>query len=112
MEINFKTRKLEKTFNSQEKLVRNFGSENARIIMRRMTVLAAAPCLADVSHQRPERRHALEGNRKGQYAVDLKHPYRLIFKPDHDPVPLSEDGAVDLYMVRVITILEVEDYHG
>ena len=49
-------------------------------------------CLTDP----PERRHELSGNRKGQFAVDLKHPQRLIFEPNHNPLPRRADGGLDL----------------
>lgn len=79
--------------------------------MRRMVVLNAAPSLKDVSHQRPERRHELTGSRSGEFAVDLEHPYRLVFRPAMDPVPKLEDGGINLASVTAIEILSVEDYH-
>ena len=75
MEILFRTRKMQKRMNSKAELVREYGRENARIIMRRMMVLCAAECLADVPQRPPERCHLLSGNRKVQYAVDAKQPY-------------------------------------
>ena len=74
-------------------------------------MLMAAPTLAEVSYLKPERRHALTGNRKGQFAVDVKHPYRLVFRPNHDPLPRMEDWGIDLTKVTAITVLGVEDYH-
>jgi len=111
MEILFKTRKLQKRMNSEAELVRKYGKENARIIMRRMMVLHAAECLADVSQRPPERCHPLSGNRKGQYAVDAKHPYRIIMEPANNPIPLLEDGSIDTRSVTSIMILEIKDYH-
>lgn len=111
MEITFQTKKLHGTFESERNLRKEFVSEIAKAIMRRMAVLKAAPCLEDVSHRPPERRHALAGDRQGQFAVDLKHPYRLIFQPAHDPLPLKDDGGIDLRRVTAIIIIEVEDYH-
>lgn len=111
MNISFSTNKLGKAFNSERELMKKFGRENARYIMRRMTVLHAAPSLYDVPFRPPERRHELGGDRKGMFAVDIKHPFRLIFKPDHNPVPVKEDGGIDLKKVTSIVILGVEDYH-
>jgi len=79
--------------------------------MRRMVVLDAAECLAEVPTKRPERCHALAGKRQGQYAVDVKPPYRIVLQPANDPIPLLEDGSVDLERVTSIRILGVEDYH-
>ena len=111
MDITFKNRKLEKIFNSEKELCKKFGQENGRLIMRRMMVLNAAPCLVEVPDKRPERRHELKGNRRGQFAVDIKQPYRLVFKPNHKPLPRKDDGGLDLERITAITILGVEDYH-
>ncbi len=111
MDISFNNKKLEKAFNSEKKLIKQFSKENARYIMRRMMVLKAAPSLAHVPYRPPERRHELTGDMKGTYAVDIKHPYRLTFEPNHNPLPLKKDGGIDLEKVTSITILEVEDYH-
>ena len=79
--------------------------------MIRLAVLRNSPTLADVPVSRPERRHLLKGQRKGQFAVDLVHPFRIVFEPNHDPVPQSEDGGIDLDRVTAIMIVEVTDYH-
>ena len=111
MDITFKNEKLARIFNSGKNLVREYGSENARLIKRRMAVLVAASCLDEVPYRPPERRHELTENREGQFAVDLKHPYRLVFKPSHSTLPRKTDGGLDLRRITAITIIEVEDYH-
>ena len=45
-------------------------------------------------------------------SMDLDQPYRLIFIPDHDPVPTLRDGGLDWSQVTAIKILGVEDTHG
>jgi len=110
MDISFADKKLGKILNSEKELQKKYG-KTARYIMRRMMVLNAAPSLAHVSHKPPERRHELEGQRKGSFAVDIRHPFRLIFKPNHDPVPVKDNRGIDLNKVTAITILGVEDYH-
>ena len=111
MEIRFKTRKLERAFNSERELVRNHGSRMARTIMLRMAVLRGANHLGLVPADKPVRRHQLSGDRKDHFAVDLVHPFRLVFRPDHDPIPERDDGGIDLEAVSVIEIVEVIDYH-
>jgi len=110
MEIIFKSRKLKKILSKKKKLNKKFGHQNARKIMTRMSVLKAANNLSEISHKPPERRHQLKGKRKGQFAIDVKNPYRLIFKPV-EPVPKKEDGGIDLKRVTKIKILEIKDYH-
>ena len=111
MEINFKSVKLARVFNQEKLLKKEYGEENSRIIMRRMQVLQAAPNLSQVSHLKPVGRHELIGKRKGEFAVDLQQPFRLVFRPNHDPVPLKTDGGIDLEHITSITIINMEDYH-
>ena len=105
------TNKLKKIFNSEAKLFKNYGKENGRLIMRRLGFLAAAPSLAKVPHTKPFRRHQLSGKQKDLFTVDLKHPRRLVFKPNHDPLPRKKDGGLDLTKITAITILGVKDTH-
>lgn len=111
MEIVFRTVKLQKIFNSEKELRKTYGDENARAIMRRMAVLASATNLSQVSRLPPERCHELTGSRSGEFAVDVKQPYRLIFVPDYDSIPRKSDGGIDLAAVTRIKVLTVEDYH-
>ena len=45
--------------------------------------------------------------------MDLVHTLiRLVFEPNHDPLPRREDGGIDLDQVTAITVIwEVIDYH-
>lgn len=79
--------------------------------MTRLAILKAAQTLEQVPITPPDRRHQLRGDRDEQYAVDLVHPYRMIFKPNHDPLPRKNDGGIDTQQVSAITIMEVIDYH-
>ncbi|MDE0001571.1 MAG: killer suppression protein HigA [Rhodospirillaceae bacterium] len=111
MDITFRTRKLEKTFNSERELQKAYGKRMAERLMSRLAVLKNARTLADVPSTKPERCHPLKGRREGQYAVELVHPRRLVFKPNHDPVPEKDDGGIDLDKITSIIIVEVVDYH-
>ena len=83
----------------------------AQTIMTRLAVLQDAETLAEAPITLPDRMHQLTSNRDEQYAVYLVHPYRLVFEPDHDPLPRREDGGIDLERVTAITVIEVIDYH-
>ena len=111
MEIYFRNRKLQRTFGSDRNLTRTHGRRMARLIMVRLAVLKNAPSLAQVPSTPPDRCHPLIGDRIGQYAVDLVHPFRLVFEPAHDPLPRGEDGGVELCEITAITVLGVFDYH-
>ncbi len=110
MDITFKTAKMEKVFNSERELQREYGKQ-AEVIKRRMAVLRAALTLDQVSHLPPERCHELQPLGNGIYAVDLKHPWRLVFAVADDQVSRKEDGGVDKTKVTTIEIRAVEDYH-
>lgn len=109
MDISFKTSKLKRVFNSEHQLKKKYGDRMARVIATRLAVLKNAAALSDVPNIPPERRHKLAGNRKGQYAVDLVQPHRLVFEPHRE----SAQGGktADAGDVDAITIIEVIDYH-
>ena len=76
-----------------------------------MTVLSQAPNLAAVPTDRPDRCHALKGDRKGQFAVDIVNPHRLVFRPISSKEKQGPNESIDLNLVTAIEILGVEDYH-
>ncbi|WP_229548556.1 hypothetical protein [Nostoc sp. CHAB 5836] len=51
-------------------------------------------------------------NRAGQLSLDLDGPYRLIFEPADQPIPLKPDGGLDWDKVTAVEILGVENTHG
>ena len=112
MKIYFRRKKLQKLCSSKKDSIKKWGTRNAEKLHQRLAELEAAPNL-DVMHSLPGARcHQLKGNRAGQFAVNLKHPLRLIFEPHHEPVPRKGDGGIDLEKITEIIILDVEDYHG
>jgi len=109
--ITFKTKRLEKTFNSRKLLIRKYGDQNAEYIIRRMAVLRASNSLEEVPTEKPIKCHKLKGKREDQFALNLKEPYRLVFEPDYNSIPRKEDGGINLEAIIKIKILSVEDYH-
>ena len=110
MKIRFRTRRLQRLCNSQNELKRGFG-DMAHVIALRLQVLANANHLGQVPLSLPIRCHQLKGDRSGQFTVYLRNPYRLVFRPDHDPVPRRPDGGIDVDTVTAIEIIEIADYH-
>lgn len=111
MEISFKNRRLRKIFMQPGGLRKSYGARNEKVILARIAVLKGLHNLSLVPTTLPERRHQLKGNRKGQFAVNLVQPYRLIFEVDHETVPRKHSGEIDLERVTAIKILEICDYH-
>jgi len=110
MDIVFHTEKLAKEFNTQKILIKRHGPERAKRIARRLKQLGAATVLEDLRNT-PGRCHELSGNRAGELTLDLDGPYRLIFKPEHNPPPTKEDGGLNWTQVTAVIILGVEDTH-
>ena len=114
MIISFKNTKTEKSFNEKLQLEKQHGVIRAKKIRIRLAELKAAQSLKDFwpPKSKPSRCHELtEGRRAGQLSVDLDHPYRLIFVPDHNPIPRLGDGGLDWSQVTAIKIMGVEDTH-
>ena len=111
MVVSFATAKMQKLCSSEAKMRKKWGKQMAQRLGQRLMELHAADTLEDISHLPPARCHELIDNRKGQISVDLVHPYRLLFKPDHSPIPRKVDGGIDKSVVTDIVILEVEDTH-
>ncbi len=113
MEIIFATRKLQKRLNESKTMIKVYGPKKPRILKIVLASLRAAPNLGIFAppYSPPNRCHELKGSLKGVLSVDLDHPYRLLFKPNHDPVPMRDEGGLDWSKVTVIEIKGVEDTH-
>lgn len=111
MNIYFRSKKLQKVCTISKEANGELGPTNAKKLQQRLMELNAAVNLADMSRLPPARCHELVGNRSGQLSVDLKHPYRLIFVPAHDPLPKKDAGGLDWSGVTEIEIIEIVDTH-
>jgi len=111
MDIYFKTKKLQKICSTKREAVKELGQKGSKKLMQRLSELSAAIALSDISYLPPPRLHELSGNRKGQFSVDLNHPYRLLFIPANGPTPMRDDGGVDKEKIDQIEITEIEDTH-
>lgn len=111
MDIFFKTKKLQKICSIKRDAVKELGHKGGKKLMQRLSELSAAIALSDISYLPPPRLHELSGNRKGQFSVDLDHPYRLLFIPANDLIPMKDDGGMDKEKIVQIEIIEIEDTH-
>lgn len=98
IEISYRTSQLRKVCEDAEVATRKYGAEMADKIHQRIDEIHAATSVEMLVQFRIGRCHPLHGDRKGQYAMDLTHPYRLIFEKRNEQLV-----AVD--------ILEITDYH-
>ena len=114
MDIAFSSNKLKKQLNEAKFMIKTHGPRRTALLKVIMTQLRAAPNLGVFAppYSPPNRCHELKGNKKGVLSVDLDHPYRLLFKPINDPIPMRPEGGLDWHQVTVIEIKGVEDTHG
>ena len=70
----------------------------AKIIHQRIDEITAAESIEEMIKYRIGNCHPLKGNRKNQYAVDLEHPFRLVFKKKESKIQIAH-------------IIEIIDYH-
>lgn len=110
MVITFSNNKLEKLANDPRKALKELGKLRAERFLKRLDQLAGATVLEDLRHV-PGNFHELTTTRKGQWGSDLDQPYRLIFVPHEDPIPLDAGGSYDWAAIRGVTIVEITNYH-
>ena len=110
MDILFESADAAEEYNDEKRLVRSQNVQRARLIRRRLDDLRAAPTL-ETMRNLPGRCHELRGNLALHLSMDLDGPYRLIFYPAHNPVPLKPEGGMDWKKVTAITIKEVRNTH-
>ncbi len=111
MEICFKNKKLKKSLTTAREMVAKHGPRRAKLIQQRLSEIEAGPNLKILGQLPGPRLHGLKGNRRGIFSVDLDHPYRLLFLPDHTPVPELVSGGPDLSAITQVKVLEIADTH-
>ena len=108
MEINSLNNDLRALCEQEKLAVRSLGKPCARKLRTRLADLMAAAHVRELVAGRP---HPLSGDRQGQFALDLHGGVRLVFEPDHEPVPVLADGGIDWAQVTRIMIIFIGDYH-
>jgi proteic killer suppression protein len=115
MEIFVSDGRLRSAIEDDDACRRRFGVDMAKKIKLRITALRAAESLADFWPPKsgPERCHELKGNRTGTFSIDVKQPYRLIFKAAEEP-PESDppDEQERWKLITGVELLGIEDTHG
>ena len=98
MQITYKTKKIEKVCTDSSFAEKKYGSDMANKIDQRIGEITASDTVEFMMRFRIGRCHKLHNNRKGQYAVDLVHPYRLVFEINGNEI-------------QIANIMEIVDYH-
>ena len=109
MKITCAAAKLRKSLASPREIAIIYGIRVGKKITERLAQIRHAESLAELRNTSGHC-HELTGNRKGQLAINLAHPYRLIFAPS-PPIPTLADGGLDWKKVTAIRIIAIIDYH-
>ena len=89
LDITYKNRKIERICTNAKVADREYGSQMSAKIHMRIDEIRAVDTVEEMIQFRIGRCHALKGNRKGQYAVDLVHPYRLVFTKHGNEIEIA-----------------------
>ena len=98
MEITYKNNKIRKVCCDAKTAERTYGQEMAEKIQQRIQEIEASDSVEMMIRFHIGRCLPLTQNRKGQYALDLVHPYRLVFEKNGNEI-------------QIANILEIVDYH-
>lgn len=98
MEVSYKNSKLRKECTDASVSERSYGQEMAVLIFQRIAQIEASPTVEFMIEHHIGRCHPLKFDRKGQYAVDLIQPFRMVFQ---------KQGCE----IQIARIIEITDYH-
>lgn len=98
LNITYKNKKIEKECTDAKVSDKKYGREMSERIQMRIDQIKAVDSVEEMVAWHIGRCHRLIGNRSGQYAVDLVHPYRLTFE--------KHGGKI-----QIAHITEIVDYH-
>ena len=98
LKIIYKNKKIECVCTARDKAERQYGSQMTKKIFQRISEIKSAESVEQMVQYGIGRCHPLSNNRKSEYAVDLVHPYRLIFEKKED-------------VIQIVLIKEIVDYH-
>lgn len=98
MQIEYKNKKIKKICTIASAAEKEYGSRMAEKIHQRIDEISAADSVEQMIQFKIGRCHPLHQNRKGQYAVDLVHPMRLIFEKNGNEI-------------QIANIIQITDYH-
>lgn len=97
IDISYRTKQLQKVCEDASEAKKKYGANMARKIHQRIDEIRASESVEMMVKYGIGRCHPLTEDRKGQYAMDLTQPYRLIFEKNGEIV--------------AVEIREIVDYH-
>ena len=108
MDVTFASKEPEKLCNRSNYAIRKLGDIAARKLQSRLADIAAAHDVTELIAGSP---HPLKGDREGDFSLRLHGALRLVFRPEHNPIPRLEDRGIDWQNVTAVLIVEIGNYH-
>jgi plasmid maintenance system killer protein len=94
MRIVFASRRLERCFLDVTLATREWGQQAGLRHIQRITILAAANGLHELTRSRSLRLHPPRGDRRGEWTITLQGRWRLVVEPiDRETVRIKEVSA-------------------
>ena len=110
MQINYKTKKLKRNLTDDRKLLKTYG-QRAKKIKQRIKEIKSAENLKILGEIPQLRLHSYKGKREGEWSIDIKDNWRLIFTLEHEQTTTLKYGRLDLAKITIIKIESIEDPH-
>jgi plasmid maintenance system killer protein len=104
MNIAFKTEKLAKQCSCHQELLKAFKARAIKI-SQRLDEIRDSDHLAMLKKLPALNCNPLTHNPTAEWALNITPNYAMIFSFNHDPLPLTDDGSIDLYQVTEISII-------
>lgn len=108
MELEFSNNKLQQLCENEKSATRKLGPKCAKKLKSRIADIQAADDVSELTAGRP---HALQGNREGQFSIELSDGKQLILIPANNPTPVKDNGRIDWPRVTKVRVIEIVDYH-
>ncbi|WP_059171979.1 hypothetical protein [Bacillus sp. FJAT-27445] len=110
MNILFKNDKERELYQNFSKLRKIYGEKLGKLITRRIQELEAFDSVGQLLDSKVGKGHFLKAEYKNCIALRLTSNYRLIIEPVYGED--TDFAHLDIYGLKIVTILKVEDYHG
>jgi proteic killer suppression protein len=115
MDLYVSNNRLRASLEDDTTRTRRYGRAMSQKLRLRLAALHAAESLADFwpPNSGPERCHELKGDLARLFSVDLKPPYRLLFRPIEANRPVDRSDEQQRWKsVTAVEIVRIEDTHG
>jgi toxin HigB-1 len=109
MLIRFSSEALAKVCNSSELLRRRWGVPKGLLLEKRLSQIGAMPNLQLVTAIPGILETPVRLTKKGELVAAVFLPLRLLFRVDHDPIPLHENGDARCTEIHDLVLMEVLD---